>query len=464
MTSRANPRHIAVIDVGKTNAKLALVDTKTFTEIAVVSRPNVVIDSAPYPHFDLEGHWAFFLENLKQFQQQHGVEAISVTTHGAAVVLLDEVGNLATPMLDYEHDGPDKLAAEYDAIRPPFNQTGSPRLPMGLNAGAQLHWLFHHDPTLRERTAHIVTYPQYWGFRLTGVRATDVTSLGCHTDLWLPQKERFSNLVDRLGIAAKLAPAQNSDYLLGTLKPEIAESTGLSTETPVACGIHDSNASLLPHLVKREGAFSVVSTGTWVISMASGAETPTLDPARDTLVNVSAFGAPVPSARFMGGREFEIIRDGSNATPTEADRKAVLEREVMLFPSVITESGPFAGCSHYWSTEPTTAGERIYALSLYLALMTQCCLDLIGGRGPTVVEGPFAQNADFLEMLAALRRDGVQIESSSTGTSIGAALLMCEPPKNKKSKQIKAAPSADMQAYAKSWFLTVKDRITDGSG
>ena len=45
--------------------------------------------------------------------------------------------------------------------------------------------------------------------------------------------------------------------------------------TPVLTGIHDSNASLLPHLIDRKPPFAVVSTGTWVIAMAigGGAET-----------------------------------------------------------------------------------------------------------------------------------------------------------------------------------------------
>ena len=35
-----NPRHIAVIDVGKTNIKLALVDSEDMSEVAVVTRPQ----------------------------------------------------------------------------------------------------------------------------------------------------------------------------------------------------------------------------------------------------------------------------------------------------------------------------------------------------------------------------------------------------------------------------------------
>ena len=90
--------------------------------------------------------------------------------------------------------------------------------------------------------------------------------------------------------------------VLGLITAEVAAATGLPASTPVAVGIHDSNASLLPHLMAREGAFSVVSTGTWVVVMTVGGDPVTLDPARDTLVNVNAFGQPVPSARSCAWR------------------------------------------------------------------------------------------------------------------------------------------------------------------
>lgn len=227
-------------------------------------------------------------------------------------------------MPDYEHPGPEAVAAGYDAIRPGFAETGSPRLPAGLNLGAQLHWLLDTRPDLRARLAHVVTYPQYWGWRLTGELATDVTSLGCHTDLWDPWQGRFSSLVERLGLADCIAPARRSDEVLGHLRPEIAQATGLPATTPVAVGIHDSNASLYPHVLGRAAPYSVVSTGTWVVAMAVGGRATRLDPARDVLVNVDALGRPVPSARFMGGREYELVRDGREARPGDGDRAGVL--------------------------------------------------------------------------------------------------------------------------------------------
>ncbi len=446
-------RHVAVIDVGKTNAKLALLEADTLREIDVVTRPNRVLSGPPWPHFDLDGHWAFFLHHLAKFHADTGVHAISVTTHGAAAVLLDRSGNLAAPMLDYEHPGPDDLAETYDALRPDFSQTGSPRLPMGLNLGAQLHWLLATQPDLRSRVAHVLTYPQYWGWRLTGERACDVCSLGCHTDLWDPWAGKYSALVERLGLTAQMAPPRRPDAVLGHLRPAVAAATGLSPDTPVSVGIHDSNASLYPYLLGQSGAVSVVSTGTWVVCMAVNGAHVVPDPNRDVLVNVSAMGQPVPSARFMGGREYELIRQGETASPDQTDRAAVLSRAVMILPAVEPGSGPFQGRAMTWTANPERPGQRLVALAWYLALMTRCCLDLAGARGPVIVEGPFGANADYLDMLATVSPDGVRTAGSATGTSVGAALLCLgatAPPPVTRSVALPDSCSA-MSEYARRW-------------
>ncbi|MEL6840433.1 MAG: FGGY-family carbohydrate kinase [Pseudomonadota bacterium] len=418
--------HVAVIDIGKTNAKLALVHRQTQNEIAVVTRPNRVIHAPPWPHFDVDGHWDFLLEGLAAFHASHGIDVISVTTHGACAALIGQDGALAAPILDYEHDGPDALADRYDALRPAFSETGSPRLPMGLNLGAQLHWQFATNPTLLERTQAIVTYPQYWTYLLTGKLACDMSSLGCHTDLWTPYRGRFSSLVDSLGIADKIAPARKPAEILGTLLPSIAVRTGLADTTPVLCGIHDSNASLLPHLLRRTPPFSVVSTGTWVIAMTVGGSEAALDPTRDALINVNAMGQPVPSARYMGGREYEMILGGRSAPFSEPDMIEVARNGPMLLPAVIPDSGPFQGYELGWvGTEPALASPvRGVAAGFYLAMMTSECLGVTAHQGPIIVEGPMATNPSFCAMLANATGSPVHASKGITGTSQGAALLV----------------------------------------
>jgi sugar (pentulose or hexulose) kinase len=417
-------KHVAVIDIGKTNAKLALVALPDLREVAVLTRLNTVIPGPPYPHFDVEGHWTFLLEGLTQFQATHDIAAITVTTHGAAAALLTEDGTLAAPILDYEFDGIDAVSDLYAAIRPPFSETGSPSLAMGLNLGAQLHWQFHNDPTLHDRVDNVVTYPQFWGHRLTGTPATDVTSLGCHTDLWQPLTARFSSLVTALGLADKIAPVRKPGDVLGWLREDVSQRTGISADTPVFCGIHDSNASLLPHLLSRSAPFSVVSTGTWVIAMSVGGKPISLDPGRDTLINVNAFGQPILSARFMGGREYDTALQGTQAPFEESDILDVLTREIMLLPAIVQDTGPFRGREAEWigPEPPMGSPNRSVAVGYYLALVTSRCLELVGHRGDVIVEGPFAQNAAFLTMLQHATASNVLSMDSATGTSEGAAL------------------------------------------
>jgi sugar (pentulose or hexulose) kinase len=452
------PKHIAVIDIGKTNAKLALVDVQTLTEIAVVTRPNVVQAGPPWPHYDGDEHWRFLIDALATFHRDHGIGAISITTHGASAALLASDGTLAAPILDYEHEYPDQIVAQYDAIRPDFAKTGSPKLAGGLNIGAQLHYQFVTDPNLRDRTAQIVTYPQYWGHRLTGVAATDVTSIGCHTDLWVPREGVFSDLPAKLGIEGKIAPVRKSTEVLGSILPDVALATGLPLDTQVSVGIHDSNASLYPHILTQNAPFSVVSTGTWVIVMAVGGNDIPLDPLRDTLINVNALGQAVPSARFMGGREYEIVQQGHQSSLSHHDIADVLASSLMILPSVDPRTGPFQGRKMRWSGEEPDIGTecRAVALSFYLALMTDTCLQLTGAAGPTIVEGPFAQNAEYLIMLKAATGRPVLTSDAATGTSIGAALLMGEPDELSRPETFKATEDLTaMKAYASQWHSIV---------
>ena len=108
-------RHVAVIDIGKTNAKVALVDLADVREVALRRMANAPVADGPYPHHDVELLWSFILDSLAEINREQRIEAISITTHGATGVLVDAAGELALPVLDYEFAGPDTLAEDYDS-------------------------------------------------------------------------------------------------------------------------------------------------------------------------------------------------------------------------------------------------------------------------------------------------------------------------------------------------------------
>jgi sugar (pentulose or hexulose) kinase len=457
-------RKIAVLDIGKTNAKVVVLDCQTGEEIAERRMPNRVVPALPYTHYDIEALWRFVLDALKAFAQQPGFDAISITTHGASAVLLDENGQLALPALDYEHDYPDDIRKAYAALRPPFTETFSPALSGGLNVGAQLHYQKTAFPAEFARVTTILTYPQYWAFRLTGIAANEVTSLGCHTDLWRPRESAYSSLVDTLDIRHLMAPLRSAFDALGPVLPEIAQSIGLTAPVPVHCGIHDSNASLLAHLIGREPPFAVISTGTWVVNFAVGGDLDHLDPRRDTLANVDAYGRAVPSSRFMGGREFEILTAELGPLSPEAALAAIpgtIAKSMMLLPNIATGSGPFPDRQRQWiNDEDASPDERWAAACLYLALMTETCLALIGAKGPTMVEGPFSSNIAYLKALRSLTGRELVALPGSTGTSQGAALLATKQSGPKPGARIDPL-AFDVLGYRGTWRRLIEEHSED---
>ncbi|MBW8785080.1 MAG: carbohydrate kinase, partial [Novosphingobium sp.] len=192
------------------------------------------------------------------------VETIVPVGHGAGVVALNGDAVAFAP-LDYEQPIPEAVVTEYRRHRDPFAMTGSPPLPDGLNLGAQLFWLERLYPQQMAQ-AVLLPWAQYWAWFLTGRAVSEVTSLGCHSDLWSPARRGSSPMAERLGWARRFAPLAAAGEKIGTLRPEFAEATGLPGKAKVLAGVHDSNAALLaargfPEIAANEA--TVLSTGTW---------------------------------------------------------------------------------------------------------------------------------------------------------------------------------------------------------
>jgi sugar (pentulose or hexulose) kinase len=443
---------LIVLDIGKTNAKLALIDAEGRT-LQEKRRPNAVLTDGPYPHHDTEGLWDWMLATCRAFAQVAEVSAIVPVTHGATAALVDDAG-LVLPVLDYETALPD---LNYEAVRPPYAETFSPGLPAGLNLGRQLAWLARHHADGFQRARHILMYPQYWAWRLSGVAVGEATSLGCHTDLWNPLTQHYSSLVERMGWQALLPEVAPPWAALGTLKPEVAAATGLPANCQVLSGIHDSNASLMRYLGK-DGAGTVLSTGTWMIAAAFGAPLERLVEEKDMLANTNALGRPVACMRFMGGREFGALAGAELETCTLEDIERLIARGTMALPCFAETGGPFAGQpGRIEGKTPQDARERYALATLYCVLVTDYCLDALQAAGPLAVEGSFTANPWFGPLLAALRpQQPLTYSDDASGTTCGGWMLRyrdANPPSGGRS--IAALPPAGLTEYRQRWLAAL---------
>jgi len=415
---------VAVFDLGKTNLKL-VVFGRDGNAVAGRSHPNASLApdaDCPYLRLDTERAWRFLLASLKEVGARFPIEAISVSAHGAAGVLVTDDG-VALPPMDYEFDGFGAVDAGYDAARPPFEECLSPSSARGLNLGRQIFYLERKFPQKFAAARAFLTYPQFWSWRLSGVMATEVTSLGAHTDLWRPKEGRLSSLVENQGWRRLFPPIRRAWETLGALRPEIAAQTGLSPEVRIVCGAHDSNASLVPYLASRTDPFTVLSTGTWVIIMAVGGKAPIVEKA-DMLANVDVRGRPVPTARLMLGREFAALAGEMPAEARETDVASLVASGAMAMPAFTNQGGPFAARKGRIEGEaPKTLASGSALATLYCALVAAHMLKLLEAPGDLIVEGGFNRSPAFAGVLAALMPGRDVFMAPTSGTAEGAALL-----------------------------------------
>jgi sugar (pentulose or hexulose) kinase len=461
---------IAVLDVGKTLAKLRLW-TGAGALVARADRANEKVRADGYAALDAAGIEAWVAATLGDFATKGRVGAIVPVAHGAAAAVV-RGGALAAPPLDYEEAIPEAERAAYDAQRDPFAATGSPALPLGLNLGAQLHHLERLQPGLLADGAQILPWPQYWAWRLSGVAASELTSLGGHSDLWRPAAGAPSGLAGRRGWAGRLAPLARAAAVLGVLSPEWVERTGLPADVKVYCGLHDSNAALLaargfPEIAGNEA--TVLSTGTWFVAMRTPAHAGETDLAalpegRDCLVNIDAFGRPVPSARFMGGREIELLTAGAARIDAPTDQAAlvvaaadVVANGARILPTYAAGVGPFPHHRGGWADEPADPTQRRAAIALYAALMADASLDLIGAKLRILIEGRFAQAEVFVRALASLRpADRIYVSPVENDVSYG-ALRLLNPDLKPTTALVRVQPlEVSLRAYRDQWRREVE--------
>jgi L-fuculokinase len=413
---------IVLFDVGKTNSKLSLIETSSCKEVWSTARANCSVTTPIGRELDILEIERWLMSSLKTAPYKDRIEAIVPVAHGAAAVWLSSSGEvLAAP--DYEDACYESVNPQYDARRDDYAHTYSPNLPLGLNLGRQLLYIQQQRADVFARTAHVLLYPQYWAWRLSGVLASEVTSLGCHTDLWRPPQSTFSTLVVDEGWTQLLPPLRRASDKLGNLTAAIARDSGLDARCVILCGIHDSNASFLKYLIDREcDAFAVVSSGTWTIVMANRGDLACLREDRDMLANVNAFGAPVPTARFMGGREYEAISQGTDVPSAEA-LADIIRVQAMALPS-FASAGPFANRKgELLNAQGLNGVGRASLATLYSALMTSRLIDALGVRSEVLIDGPLASNPLFGALLAAMIPGEVKLHSDRLGGARSAVHL-----------------------------------------
>ena len=240
------------IDLGTSSTKTVLFDEDG----------NVIASAGKdYPLYTPNNGWAeqkpedwrnAALETIAKVVKESGVSAddikglgISGQMHG--LVMLDENGDVIRPSIIWCDQRTEKECEEITekvGAERLIEITANPALT-GFTA-SKILWVRNNEPENYAKCKHILLPKDYVRYILTGEFATEVSDASGMQLLDVPKRQWSDEVLEKLDIDKNLlAKVYESPEVTGTILPEIAEKTGLSTSTVVVGGAGDNAAAVI---------------------------------------------------------------------------------------------------------------------------------------------------------------------------------------------------------------------------
>ena len=431
---------IAIFDIGKTNKKVILFnyDLKPVSEIE--EKFPEIQDDDGYACDDIGKIEKWIKDSINDLvnSDKYDLTAVNFTTYGATLAYLDVSGKRLTPIYNYlkpiDDRIPEKVYKKNGGQDEFCRRTASPALGM-LNSGMQALWLKYTKPEIFARVRHILHFPQYLSFLLTGKIYSEHTSIGCHTALW-----DFDNMNYHPWIRAE-----------GLNLPEPVDVSTLNEvliagkKLKAGIGIHDSSSSLAPYFASSKGKFLLISTGTWCINMnpfnTEKLTAEQLD--RDCLCYMSITKKPVKSSRLFLGHLHEVaVSKLNDHFRTGSDYYKKIKPDIKLLDICRKKGGEnrFFFDNLPYSRELKekidlfafkSYQEAYHQLMAELSELTVEAIDLVMTADNDIeniyITGGFSNNPLFLKLISeAYSLKNVYTSEVSNATALGAALVILD--------------------------------------
>jgi len=422
---------IAVFDVGRTNKKLFLFNE----QYKIVFEKSVclpeTVDEDGFPCEKLENIRSFVLDSLDEVVMNKAitVRAINFSAHGASFVYLDSDGQPVTPLYSYLKPYPDELKnkfySTYGGEEDFSRRTASPVLG-SLNSGMQLYRIKYGSPAVFDSIKYALHLPQYLSFLISGKPFSDITSIGCHTNLWDFENNSYHPWVIQEGILEKLAPVFPSDQVFPVQYHGNNYLAGI--------GLHDSSAALVPYMEEFKEPFVLISTGTWCISFNpfNHTELTAEELKHDCLCYLNYNGKPVKASRVFSGFEHEQgLKDIAGYFNTDATRYQKIPFNPEIFNKIKQQASKTTDSPVFSKDDLSVYNndtEAYHYLIFELVQKQYFSTNLVlnnPGADKIFVDGGFSKNELFMNMLADVFPDHqVYSATLAQATAIGPAMVI----------------------------------------
>lgn len=414
---------ILIFDIGKTNKKVLLFNQ----HLDVISAKSVELtetkDEDGFPTEDIDLLTSFILDSFQEIlaDKRYSIRGVNFSAYGASLVYLDTHRKILTPLYNYLKPYPQQLLDNFYKQyggQENFSRSAASPVLGSLNSGMQLYRLKKEQPEKMESLATVLHLPQYLASLISRQCCSELTSIGCHTNLWDFDKNAYQQWLKDEQLDQYLPPLANKVHTSVQINGK---------ELIVGTGLHDSSAALVPYLLEKKNRFLLLSTGTWCISLNpfNNSALSQEELKNDCLCYLQPSGKPIKAARFFGGQihqeniakiatQFNIAIDQIlQINYSDEDVSLLLNQPVNL---------EFLNCSDARSSYFVMMEQLIARQKLSTDWVLQSAdVDEI------VVDGGFAKNKLFMKILKRVYQNKLVTASElSQGSSLGAAIVLKE--------------------------------------
>ncbi len=427
------------VDLGSTNIKAAIYN-EHFQLIDRQSRPVNYIRENGFVEFDAYSYFTdlvSLLGDMVQTNQVGEVKEIAFTGQAESLVVVGEDGK---PLMNAISWMDERSVAECKALSSRFDAAACEAVTGQMAVlptwpATKILWLKHNRPEIFEKAQTYMLLKDYIVFCLTGNKVADmsIATFSFYFDIY--NKVYWQDMLSAIGIDnTQLPELVEPCSVAGTLLPELAMATGMSTRTKVNVGTLDHFAGMVGTGNIQPGGITL-STGT-VMALATMCP----NPAPKNCGIAMHYGF-LPNSYVMlpvaesGGVSLEWFRRNCMPNGDYEEMNRILEKrhpnELLFLPYLVGTNAPeFDSNANgvFWGLRQEhdaydMAGAVMEGVSF--VLRKNCDYMAKNGVTPTTIiaTGGGAKSAIWCQMQADITGLPVQIPGEKEAACLGAAVI-----------------------------------------
>ncbi|NLB91559.1 MAG: xylulokinase [Clostridiales bacterium] len=294
--------YVIGLDLGTSATKTVLFDTKGKVIASASYEYPLYQPQNGWAEQDPQDWWDGAVATISNVLKTSNVPAEQILSLGMSgqmhgLVMLDAQGEVLRPSIIWADQRTEKQCEEITqkvGAKRLIEITANPALT-GFTA-SKILWVRENEPEIYAKCKHILLPKDYIRYKLTGDFATEVSDASGMQLLDVPMRRWSKEVLDALEIDEQWLPkVYESPEVTGSISPQAAKMTGLSTSTLVVGGAGDNAAAAVGTGVVADGtAFATIGTSGVVFAHTN-------DISIDPKGRVHTFCCAVPGAWHVMG-------------------------------------------------------------------------------------------------------------------------------------------------------------------